>query len=62
MESNDLVLYTIDEVTKILKVTQRTVYNYIRSGDLIAIKVGKYWRVRHSDLTKFLANGLEVSS
>ncbi|TVP95176.1 MAG: DNA-binding protein [Acholeplasmatales bacterium] len=52
----ELKLYTIEEVTKILKVTQRTVYNYIKSGELKAIKVGKNWRVKHKDLEQFLAH------
>lgn len=50
-------LYTIDEIAEILKVTQRTVYNYIKSGSLKAIKIGKYWRVRHEDLAQFLETG-----
>lgn len=57
MVTDDLKLYTIDEITEILKVTQRTVYNYISNGDLKAIKIGKYWRVKHTDLEAFLANG-----
>lgn len=54
MVTEELKLYTIDEITKILKVTQRTVYNYINNGDLKAIKIGKYWRVKHADLETFL--------
>ena len=54
-----LTLYTIEEVKKILKVTQRTVYNFIKNGDLKAIKIGKYWRVRHADLEEFIAHGTE---
>ena len=50
-------LYTIKELTEILKVTQRTVYNYIKSGNLKAIKIGKYWRVLHTDLQDFFSKG-----
>ncbi len=53
----NIKLYTIDEVAKILIVTQRTVYNYIKSGSLNAIKIGKYWRVKHSDLEQFIEAG-----
>ena len=53
----EFVLYTVKEVRKILKVTQRTLYNYIKSGDLKAVKIGKYWRVRESDLEEFINNG-----
>jgi len=56
----DFKLYTIDEIAEILKVTQRTIYNYIKSGTLKAIKIGKYWRVKHSDLEKFLETGTNL--
>lgn len=48
-------LYTVDEIANILKVTKRTIYNYIRSGAMKAIKVGKYWRVKHEDFEQFLS-------
>lgn len=53
-------LYSIDEIADILKVTQRTIYNYIKSGSLKAIKIGKYWRIKHSDLEQFLATGTNL--
>lgn len=53
----DLILYTVNEVKDILKVTQRTLYNYIKSGDLKAVKIGKYWRVKKSDLEDFIEFG-----
>ena len=53
----DFKLYTIKELTEILKVTQRTVYNYIKSGHLKAVKIGKYWRVLHTDLQEFVSTG-----
>jgi excisionase family DNA binding protein len=57
---NEFVLYSVEEVTAILKVTQRTLYNYIKSGALKAIKVGKYWRIKHQDLMKFIEYGTSV--
>jgi excisionase family DNA binding protein len=56
----DFKLYTINELTTILKVTQRTVYNYIKSKNLKALKIGKYWRVRHTDLREFLVRGSNI--
>ncbi len=56
----DYTLYTIDEIAEILKVTQRTIYNYIKSGSLRAIKIGKYWRVKRSDLELFLETGTNL--
>ena len=54
---DDFKLYTVEEITTILKVTQRTLYNYIKSGALKAVKIGKYWRVKHTDLQDFLEKG-----
>lgn len=53
-------LYTTAESREILKVTQRTLYNYIKNGDLKAIKVGKYWRIRYEDLQKFLDKNTNI--
>jgi excisionase family DNA binding protein len=47
-------LYTINEIAEILRVTQRTIYNYIKEHELPAIKIGKHWRVRHEQLEQFL--------
>ncbi|MDP2425387.1 MAG: helix-turn-helix domain-containing protein [Candidatus Izemoplasmatales bacterium] len=54
---DEIVLYSVEEITAILKVTQRTLYNYIKSGSLKAIKVGKYWRIKHQDFQNFIDNG-----
>ena len=56
-EMAELKLYTLREVEKILKVTQRTLYTYIQNGQLKATKIGKYWRVKHADLMDFVDNG-----
>ena len=50
-------LYTVEEISEILKVTERTIYNYIKSNDLKAVKIGKYWRIKHSDLEEFIDHG-----
>ena len=54
--NEDLKLYTIREVEDILKVTQRTLYKYIKEGKLKATKAGT-WRVKHSDLMDFVNKG-----
>jgi excisionase family DNA binding protein len=55
----DLKLYTIKEITEILKVSQRTIYNYIKNGNLKAVKIGKYWRIKKEDLQRLLDFGTE---
>lgn len=54
---DDLRLYTIKEIAGLLKVTERTIYNYILNGSLNAIKIGKNWRIKHIDLARFLGEG-----
>ena len=47
-------LYTTAEVAKILQVTQRTIYEYIYSGKLKAVKIGQYWRITEENLNAFI--------
>jgi len=48
-------LWDISRVAKYLGVTERTVYNRVRSGELPAVKVGRLWRVRAADLETWLS-------
>ena len=57
-EMEEMKLYTLKEVEKILKVTQRTLYTYIQNGQLKATKIGKYWRVKHADMEQLIDQGL----
>lgn len=49
--------YSVDQVTTILKVTRRTVYNYLKCGELEAYKEGKEWRIPEESLLNFIKNG-----
>ena len=46
-------LYTTDEVAQLLRVSQRTVQDWIRSGTLTAVRYGRLLRVRQTDLATF---------
>lgn len=59
-EMEEMKLYTLKEVEKILKVTQRTLYTYIQNGQLKATKIGKYWRVKHADMEQLIDQGLNT--
>lgn len=41
---------TPEEVAGLLRVSRRTVYNWLRSGQLPALRIGKVWRVRREDI------------
>jgi excisionase family DNA binding protein len=47
-------LLTVREVADAMRVSTMTVYRLIRSGSLGAIRVGKHFRVRTSDLEGYL--------
>jgi len=46
-------LFTLKETAKILRVSERTIMRYLKSGKLKASKLGQ-WRIKESDLERFL--------
>ena len=56
----DIKVFTLDEVADILKVTKRTLYNYVKAGKLPAVKLGKYWRVSEESLQAFISTGTPI--
>jgi excisionase family DNA binding protein len=44
---------TTEEVAKILRVSTRSIFRYIKNGRLKAIKVG-YWRIAKRELDNFI--------
>ena len=47
-------LLTVAEVASAMRVSNMTVYRLIKSGELPAVRVGKNYRLRESDLARFL--------
>lgn len=45
---------TVAEVAKDMRVSTMTVYRLIKSGELGAVRVGKSYRIRVTDLDAFL--------
>jgi excisionase family DNA binding protein len=54
-------LLDIARVAAYLGVTERTVYNKVRAGELPAVKVGRLWRVRPGDLEAWLGRSVKTS-
>ncbi|HQF37160.1 MAG TPA: helix-turn-helix domain-containing protein [Candidatus Dojkabacteria bacterium] len=54
MINKEETYYTIDEVAKMLKVAYLTVYRWIQSGKLEAVKAGKQYRISKPSLDKFI--------
>ena len=52
---NELLSFlTTEEVLTYLKVTPRTIYRLIRTGELPAVRIGRQWRFRRHDLDRWL--------
>lgn len=52
-------LYSLQEVAKILRVSERSIFRYIKSGKLRATKIG-YWRISLQDLQAFLLQSANI--
>lgn len=47
-------LITVAEVASLMRVSRMTVYRLIKRGDLVAVRVGRNYRVRAEDLEVYL--------
>ena len=47
-------LLTVGEVAAMMRVSNMTVYRLIKAGQLPAIRVGKNYRIRESDMDRYL--------
>ena len=53
----DIKVYTTEDALEILKVSQRTLYRYIKAGQIKAIKLGREYRITEEALREFLERG-----
>ena len=56
---DDKEFYTIEEIAKLLRVSKKTIYRYIKDLKLKAIKTGKYL-IKKSDLVEFIQDNYYV--
>lgn len=47
-----------DEIAEQLKISPKTVRAWLRSGELIGVKVGKSWRIHQEDLARLFSEQL----
>lgn len=50
----DKQLFTPQEVAKILQLNVLTIYSYIRNKNLLAIRIGRNYRIAKTDLDQFI--------
>ncbi|MFA6570500.1 MAG: helix-turn-helix domain-containing protein [Bacteroidota bacterium] len=51
---HDKPLFTPQEVAEILQLNVLTIYSYIRKKDLVAVRMGRNYRITKKDLAKFI--------
>lgn len=49
-------MLTVAEVAATMRVSNMTVYRLIKNGDLPALRVGKNYRIRESDVEVYLSD------
>lgn len=47
-------LLTVGEVASLMRVSNMTVYRLIKAGQMAAIRVGKNYRIRRTDVDRYL--------
>jgi excisionase family DNA binding protein len=55
-------LLTTEEIAAQLRVHWQTVLNYIRRGELPALKLGKGYRIKQTDFERFLESRRRVKA
>jgi len=53
---------TTEQVLGCLKVDPRTIYRLIKSGELPAVRIGRRWRFRRSDLDDWIERQRAITS
>ncbi len=53
---------TTEEVLTYLHVNPRTIYRLIRTGELPAVRIGRQWRFRESDLNDWIERQRTMAS
>lgn len=47
--------YTAKELAEMLSLNVMTIYRYIKGGNLKAYKIGKEYRIEHSEFERFMS-------
>ena len=50
----DKQLFTAQEVAEMLQLNVLTIYSYIKNKVLLAVKIGRNYRITKNDLNKFI--------
>lgn len=54
MKNQNNEFYLVEELAKTLRVSNMTIYRYIKAGKVKAYKIGKEFRIDEKEFNKFL--------
>lgn len=51
-------LYTLEEAAQVLKVSERSLAEWLRKGKIRGVKIGRAWRIPESALDEVVRDGM----
>ncbi len=60
MEKDNKEFYLVEELAEKLRVSNMTIYRYIKAGKLYAHKIGREYRISKNEFDSFLKEALKV--
>ena len=57
-----MLVYTVPEVAKLLKISRKGVYNLINRGTLKAVKIGGVLRIRKEEIDRLLDENVRIAN
>jgi excisionase family DNA binding protein len=51
---------TVEEVSEVLRVSERMVREYLLNGELKGMKLRREWRIKESDLNEFINKNMNI--
>lgn len=61
-EEQSKKVYTVDDIMEILSITRRTVHNWIKTGRMKAVRIGRQLRIPIEFYEDFMKNNLVDNS
>lgn len=52
--------YTVKEFAEMVKISEKTVTRYIKTGDLEAVKFGGQWRITETAVQSYIKNNSNI--
>lgn len=61
MQKDTKEFYLVEELAEKLRVSNMTIYRYIKAGKIKALKLGKEFRIERAEFQRFLNSAIKVN-